>query len=347
MRRPLAWLALVVALSALAACARVLGFHDPEPEVFPHRAHVLEGISCVSCHAGIETAGEHGPLHLPDPSSCVDCHDAPHDTSPCNRCHQLPSVMHRARGNRRYIRFSHAAHLGREDVECVDCHAGIAAEGTDLEAKMGTCLGCHAHRDQFRLRQCEACHEDLEAEAVAPESHMIHGEQILSTHGAQAASAGDLCTTCHTESFCAGCHGVTTAALPSRLAFDDPFAPGMHRAGFFARHALESAAAPGLCTTCHQESFCSACHERERVGASAGPALDPHPPGWVGPVRNDHGLAARRDPLSCASCHGGAGEMLCVECHRVGGIGGSPHPPGWSSSRDILEQPCRLCHVGP
>jgi hypothetical protein len=34
-----------------------------------------------------------------------------------------------------------------------------------------------------------------------------------------------------------------------------------------------------------------------------------------------------------------------VGCHRVGGIGGSPHPPGWSTRRHRSEMPCRLCHV--
>jgi hypothetical protein len=337
----------LLALASLSACAEILGIREPEPEAFPHRAHVLEGIACVKCHADITTAGETGPLHMPTNESCLECHEDPHDASPCNRCHTLPMVERRAVGNRQHILFRHDAHLGREGTECVDCHAGIAAEGADLEATMGTCFGCHAHRDQFRVRQCEACHVDLEAERAVPESHLVHGERFLSTHGAQAASAGDLCTTCHTETFCARCHGQTTAALPERLSFDDPFTPGVHRAGFFARHALESAASPGLCATCHQESFCSACHARQGVDAAAGRDLSPHPAGWVGALQNLHGPAARRDPLSCAGCHGGAGEMLCVECHRVGGVGGSPHPPGWSSDRSRFELPCRLCHLAP
>jgi hypothetical protein len=74
--------------------------------------------------------------------------------------------------------------------------------------------------------------------------------------------------------------------------------------------------------------------------------LSPHPAGWVGVGigGNDHGPAARRDPAACASCHGGAGEQLCVSCHRVGGVGGSPHPPGWQSNQPRSALPCRLCH---
>jgi hypothetical protein len=60
-----------------------------------------------------------------------------------------------------------------------------------------------------------------------------------------------------------------------------------------------------------------------------------------------HGVQARLDPFSCASCHGGAGEQLCVDCHRVGGPGGNPHGRGFTSNKDkILDVPCRFCHAG-
>ena len=73
----------------------------------------------------------------------------------------------------------------------------------------------------------------------------------------------------------------------------------------------------------------------------------PHPPGWVGTRGSDnrHGLEARANPVSCASCHGGAGEALCVGCHRVGGPGGNPHPVGFSSHKPLSDLPCRLCHT--
>jgi hypothetical protein len=101
-----------------------------------------------------------------------------------------------------------------------------------------------------------------------------------------------------------------------------------------------------VCSTCHSEPFCNECHLERRVSGIAEMARSPHPPGWVGALasQNLHGPAARRDPASCASCHGGAGEMLCVECHRVGGVGGNPHPPGFDSRKSLSELPCRLCH---
>ena len=99
-------------------------------------------------------------------------------------------------------------------------------------------------------------------------------------------------------------------------------------------------------TTCHQPSVCSGCHAREKVGAGGG-NRSPHPSGWLGlPGQpNDHGRAAWRDPEICAGCHGGAGEALCVGCHKVGGVGGNPHnAASRSQKRARTDRPCRMCH---
>jgi hypothetical protein len=54
----------------------------------------------------------------------------------------------------------------------------------------------------------------------------------------------------------------TVPVLPARLAFDDVRLPGLHRAGFAARHSDEARADPGLCTTCHTAPSRVADHER-------------------------------------------------------------------------------------
>jgi hypothetical protein len=345
--------AVLAATAAIAACAQLLGIRPPDAAAFPHRAHTVAGVSCADCHAGVDEAGERGALHFPTTETCVGCHEEPHNPATCSNCHAEPFVARRASGHREHLRFQHRTHMRpggdgeRRRLECVACHGGIAETGGRLEARMGTCVSCHAHEETMRLRQCDGCHVDLVAEAAPPESHFIHDERFIESHGVQAASAADLCATCHTESDCAVCHGRSVAIVPSRRSFTDPFRGNMHRAGFLARHAEEARGMAGLCTSCHAESFCLSCHLDERVSATAPGARSPHPPGWVGATaaQNAHGPAARRDPMSCAACHSGAGEQLCIDCHRVGGVGGSPHPPGWSSSRSLYERPCRSCHI--
>lgn len=334
----------IVLALGLAACAGILGLRKAGPQPFPHRAHVLKGVSCVKCHVGLEGATDDGPLHLPTSESCLECHPKPHDTRPCLECHTDPFAAPRAEMANRFLRFEHKVHVPVFKGDCARCHINIrSATPTTLLPKMATCLACHTHEDEFRTRECRRCHHDLETEEVRPESHVIHDGDFFRGHGLHAAASRDLCSACHSQRFCATCHGTTVPALKAAIRFDDPSRTAIHRAGFRSRHAEESRREPGMCTTCHDQSFCVSCHTAERVGPATAPG-SPHPPGWTG-TTNDHGPAARRDPVACAACHGGAGEMLCVECHKVGGIGGSPHGPGYSSNRSMTDLPCRLCHT--
>ncbi len=331
----------------LAACAGVLGLHDraPAPQ-FPHRAHLFEGVGCFRCHPGLASGGP--ALRLPSAESCLECHAPPHRSGDCLACHADPSTRPRLEASRRHLRFDHALHLPEVNMSCGRCHLGVPDDRAEPPS-MTTCLSCHGHQDAYDVRACGQCHTDLPAEAVKPASHAVHGPDFALRHGAFAGSQRDYCATCHGERDCLQCHGVSVAALPSRLdlARPDRRAAGLHRAGFRARHAEEARAAPGTCTTCHTPATCADCHARTGVGATGALSRGPHPPDWVGlgPAQNRHGRAARLDPVGCAACHDGTGEQLCVSCHAVGGVGGNIHPPGWRSQKRITERPCRLCHL--
>lgn len=342
------WSVIVLPMALLlGACAAMLGIKPSSGQIsFAHRAHSNRGITCLQCHAGIGSAGDEGPLHLPSAATCTGCHQRPHDTRDCSTCHGVRHTRERAALAREHLRFSHAQHVPTLGGQCVPCHAAAGAVDQDqLRPPMAQCFTCHAHKDQWQSNRCDACHVDLPREAVKPASHVVHDGDFVREHGIRAASAKDLCATCHEEPFCLKCHGVSVAALPWRLSFDRPTLTGLHRAGFRSRHADEARAAPGTCQSCHvADRFCADCHTRERVGARAGES--PHPKNWVQARGGEHGRAARMDPLACASCHGGAGEALCVGCHRVGGPGGNPHGPGFSSPKDARrDEPCRMCHL--
>jgi hypothetical protein len=132
--------------------------------------------------------------------------------------------------------------------------------------------------------------------------------------------------------------------LPATAKFADPFAASVHRRDFIARHALEAKSEPGACASCHAPERCASCHIAKGIAGDG--RRSPHGAGWVGPAAGDnaHGREARRDPARCAACHDGAGQSLCVGCHKVGGVGGNPHPPGFSSNLPAAAMPCRLCH---
>jgi hypothetical protein len=345
-----ATLLLFAVLALTGACAQILGFRAPGHRPFEHRAHVLKGITCTRCHAGVSTAGDEGPLHLPTSDDCRSCHQKPHDEATCSNCHGFPAARAGAMAARESLRFEHRTHNARAKGNCVRCHLDIAQGADILRPRMATCGSCHEHSEQLAGNKCEPCHINLRDEGLKPDDHLIHGGNFLREHGIRAAADRQVCTSCHAERFCVGCHGKTVPALPERLAFDDPMRAGVHRAGFKARHPEEARGDPGLCTTCHAPQVCVDCHTREKVAARSG-GHSPHPSGWLGlpGQRNEHGRAAWREPEICAGCHGGAGEALCVGCHKVGGIGGNPHSAAFASrKRPKTDRPCRLCHMsGP
>lgn len=342
---------IAIALTAtLAACAGVLGLRSKsDPTAFPHRAHVLKGIACTTCHKTLAASGDDGQLHLPDDATCMasGCHATPHDPRPCLGCHADPMSIAGAVEARAHLRFAHDRHLTQFSGNCMRCHVGVADGDTRLRPTMQTCFDCHDHEAHQDARTCNACHRDLVDEGTLPASHLTHDGDWLHEHGARAGTAAEVCASCHKQTFCADCHGVTAPVVPARLHVEDPFRASVHRAGFRARHAIEARAEPGMCATCHAPTVCETCHARENVAADGSGTHNPHPAGWVGLSRNVdmHGRAARSDPASCAACHGGAGEKLCVRCHQVGAIGGNPHPPGWSSRQPLGALPCRECHI--
>jgi hypothetical protein len=328
---------------AVGACAGVLGLSKSGPQPFPHRKHVIAGVSCTTCH-GSMTKDNGVALHIPDESSCKTCHAKPHDNHPCLGCHAEGNALPELVEAREHLVFDHATHQGRTNGNCMRCHVGIAEGDRDLRPAMATCFRCHDTDAASNAGKCSACHKNLDESTTLPQSHLAHDGDWVHEHGVRAASSGDVCQTCHREQFCASCHGRTVAALPATQSFANPFTPSVHRAGFAARHSHEAKSEPGACQTCHQPDRCQSCHIANNVAGEN--RNSPHPAGWLGPTPagNMHGREARRDPASCASCHSGAGEQLCVSCHRVGGVGGNPHPPGWSSRISLSAMPCRLCH---
>lgn len=349
-------LLLVITICGTSACAAILGIRTDAPEhPFEHAQHAAAGVHCLSCHEGIQSAADEGPLHLPETPKCVSCHAEPHDKRDCNGCHGLPFARGSATRARQVLRFDHAGHRNAAKADCVRCHADAGSGAAIMRPRMAECLSCHGHDEEFAAQDCGACHNDLETEGTQPEDHIVHGPSFAEDHAGAASRSDGLCATCHAERFCASCHtGEMMPITPDRLAFDLPKSGGLHRAGFMARHGKESANSPGLCTSCHAPEGCASCHRREdlaKATTKSSPArelFNPHPAGWIGPrgSQNAHGQAAWRDPGACEGCHGGAGEQLCVGCHQVGAPGGNPHASGKRPHGERNAQPCVKCHIG-
>ena len=126
----------------------------------------------------------------------------------------------------------------------------------------------------------------------------------------------------------------------------------IHRNDFLGRHSIEAKFNDTTCLRCHGTTFCQSCHTLQNLTRDGMNPRDPHPPGWSFPGASGgtpHGDAARKDITSCASCHDQGPRSNCIECHKVGGIGGNPHPPGWTDKHPKSEinknGMCIYCHT--
>ncbi len=343
---------LVVGLVALAAgaCSRGLLTY------FPHRAHLdttecggtgqQACLSCLSCHQGTPQSPE--VWVQPSAQKCTSCH---HDGQQKWQASVRPAIATVPAGKQ--IVFAHDQHLATKELkgQCVKCHAGaVGVEGgAPLFPPMQTCTGCHRHREQFEANVCTNCHQGKDLRGLVPVSFFPHDGAWSRRHGAEARTAPERCATCHAQTSCDTCHDSSKPLGPAVRNPEALEAGFVHRFDFQTRHALEARSQPGRCVTCHQKTECDACHITRGVSAALSGGANPHPRGWasgLGALTNQHGAAARRDLDSCASCHDQGPATNCVTCHRVGGTGGTPHPPRWTSTQPLSSPACAVCHGG-
>lgn len=335
-------------LAMLLAVATPLACSVPAPARFPHDEHLTklecggEGqpkcLACKSCHVQSTTDGE---LLPPEPKLCAPCHD---DARKVLAESRLPE-----RGPGEAIRFSHPDHLEREGIrgQCVKCHGGVVDEDPHAPAfpPMDTCLDCH--QAEFDQARCSDCHGMNELAELKPVTFMRHDASWMTAHGLAAAQSAEVCASCHAQESCTDCHDLSQT-LPLTAKFPEAvFRTMPHRADFLTRHPIEARTQPDRCMSCHTPASCDSCHTARGVSANRADARSPHPAGWVGRdtrSRDFHGRAARRDILSCAGCHDQGPATNCIECHRPGAPGGSPHPGGWRNSQSMEDGVCRYCH---
>lgn len=345
-------LAVRFALAAIGAL--VLASCTPPPAqdhiVFSHGPHLARGATCTDCHAGVtmrDDARPRGTELLPSEETCRSCHTDP-ARDRCGYCHSEPSAPRTYTHHLDEIRFDHASHEAPRQGECVSCHGGTIRTLAAFEParpSMSSCTtGCHA--EEMRAFECLACHRDLGRYRLGDLVTIEHPPGFGRDHATAARADGAPCAQCHEPTFCGDCH-LASPGLPLEvLDATRVYRELVHRGDFVARHAIEADLERGTCARCHGTSFCDDCHRLSGVGGTV--ALGgAHPPGWLDPASPfGHARAARRDLLSCVSCHESDAEQRCVPCHRVGGVAASPHPPGFGGGRDPLAHGvCRACHV--
>ncbi|HQL56220.1 MAG: cytochrome c3 family protein [Myxococcota bacterium] len=342
----------VIGLVALAGCGNLVKRQDKIK--FSHKLHVVDNeIGCDDCHQEVIDSDKVTPEMRFTEAKCLDCHEK--EEGGCGMCHTNPDKPETWTGRppSQGVAFSHAKHAEPTDGQCKTCHAGVEQRTAPSQAARplnhDTCMSCH--RAEFRDISCKACHNDIVENPSRPTALFSHDAEFMGRHGSLAKTDEDVCAHCHRQDFCAECHGFQGMAPDIRFS-ERVDRQLVHRGDYLTRHPIEARTDPASCQKCHSTRQCQACHEQARIAQTAAPIGDrasPHPAGWAMDARSAefHGDAARRDIVSCASCHDQGANSNCITCHKVGGTAGrSPHPRGWNPTTSKDTKMCKMCHGG-
>jgi predicted CXXCH cytochrome family protein len=352
---------------------------------FSHELHEME---CSTCHA---KAGSTKWMEVARarPEACLECHE-PEGPGPvvhlsagaeCTMCHvQLKDA--RALAQEQIAGFPQPA--SHQEPGFLAAHKNTTIESAANCAVCHTkesCSRCHANADNVKVIAALGSNE-LVAPLVAnkkavypkPADHKRSG--FTTEHGALAQTGIESCSNCHTRDSCQQCHNGSNGAdvlarLPMRVAGTGPGvdlksrARTAHPPGFANAHGTAAGAGGESCTSCHQQKFCSdchqgadskrfhpanfasrhaqsvyagdgdcsSCHSRESFCQSCHTGLGLNSTGQRTTTFHDgqslwllqHGQPARQSMESCASCHT---QSSCTRCHASnakGGWGVSPH----------------------
>lgn len=306
---------------------------------FNHKKHMDKemGLSCVACHAQAKTSVTAADRMMPKPSVCDGCHGSEHENlakvvagsgqmGACTMCHAgyAPSMGNdvlRLELPTAHLKSNHKLHADR-NINCEQCHGAVQ----DVEL---------ATREQLpRMKGCFQCH------AMA---------------GPARGSASNDCLTCHTKD--PQSPGAMQASFKEGKLMPPRWMGNLqHTADFIDRHRKVAADNSKACGSCHQETFCTDCHDGRVRPRNV------HPNDYI----SLHPIEARLDNPRCVSCH--QEQQFCLPCHQRAGVTmtGSPgnqrgqgrfHPPArvwsnlpktrdhhaWEAQRNI--QACVSCHT--
>jgi hypothetical protein len=223
--------------------------------------------ACLSCHRddwsmeATRTTKVPHPAHLrviTETRDCVQCHRwVAHEETYEQKHTAMPFSS---------VCASFGCHVGwKQSTDCATCHHSL--QGTSAEWRKAhpqtvktsganSCLEtCHT------ADQCRECHTTgktptFSAGGVQTAVSTLEKEHVksdwLSKHGTFALADQSKCLVCHvSEAECQDCHS-------RRPAFHGPQSTWLVRHKDFAKPASN----PQRCLTCHQQSWCDACHKQ-------------------------------------------------------------------------------------
>jgi len=222
---------------------------------FSHAKHLTDdrnvGITCDTCHAGIDQKTSIADLNIPSMWECTMCHESrrtgdAYRISNCSVCHTQISAGRKPRSHSltekpldhtAAFRTRHAEAARAPDAKCAFCHEFVSDPRMTTEGIIRT-----EERYVLSGGNCAECHA-----VMRPKSHTVRWRSDL--HGRMAAISRNNCAVCHESDFCIRCHNIR----PRSHNPINTFVNGGHR----TRAQLNQRS----CFTCHNFSTdCERCH---------------------------------------------------------------------------------------
>jgi hypothetical protein len=256
---------------ALGSDARIAHLVANKPPSYPTPAD----------HLGADFGLSHGTAAKANIARCATCHAR----ASCETCHTgdgartvLKQLLDARDAHGRGVRLEHDQTFDSTAHKVLVHAAGFAkAHGGPASSGQMTCTNCHAQRF------CTDCH------VGELSGRRYHPANFVSSHPAKAYGRDTECSSCHTtEAFCRSCHkqvGLAAKAGVRSTVFHNAQPFWLLEHGRAARQDLTN------CTTCHQQTYCLACH------SDVGSRINPHGPDF------NAALMAKRNSQICLVCH--------------------------------------------
>jgi hypothetical protein len=296
---------------------------QPRTVLFSHQQHLgMEGVECVTCHAGLEKVDYAGPANMPGMATCNSCHDDLKAPARCEACHttvvDLTPASHLIANFRREHRLP--ARIGGLDVGCATCHT------------QSFCADCHSAAGLLNVSTRDLMVDPAPrgGTSVTPNQlkvQMVHGLNYRFTHGLDAKAKAAECQTCHSaQEFCVQCHAAGGNVSQGSFKPSWHFGPDFTRLGVGSgggRHAELARRDIENCMTCHDlqgdDPTCILCHSDADGIRGTNPKT--HPSGFHS---GEHGSWHSDPGATCYSCHtdmnahpgGRKGMGFCGYCHH-------------------------------
>jgi len=112
---------------------------------------------------------------------------------------------------------------------------------------------------------CSTCHEDASLQGARKTyASFDHTPSFVKDHRLAAGQDSNVCAVCHSQSFCADCHGGKVAMKPSIKLGNRPDRESPHRGNYMTLHRVEGKLDPSACYQCHgrtNNEKCMTCHK--------------------------------------------------------------------------------------